>query len=46
MGNNIDWRLKQIVEDIITEADVRLEENSAESVRGEIIGLAEALTII
>lgn len=46
MVHNTDWRLKQIIESIISVADERLQEDSSPHVNGELIGYAESLTII
>jgi hypothetical protein len=45
-NNTTDWRLKQIIENIIAVADERLQEESSPYVNGELIGYAESLTII
>ena len=46
MVENTDWRLMQIIESIMRVADERLAEESSPYVNGELIGYAEALTII
>lgn len=46
MVENTDWRLMQIIESIKRVADERLAEESSPYVNGELIGYAEALTII
>jgi hypothetical protein len=45
-NNTTDWRLKQIIENIIAVADERLQEESSPYVNGELTGYAESLTII
>ena len=45
-NNTTDWRLKQIIENIIAVADERLQEESSQYVNGELTGYAESLTII
>ena len=46
MVDKTDYRLAQIIESILEVADERMLEESSPYVNGELIGYAEALTII
>ena len=46
MEKRIDWRLKTIIDNILSVANNRLQEESSPHVNGELVGYAEALTII
>lgn len=46
MKNRTDWRLMQIIESIIEVADERRSEEKTPAIYGELVGYAEALTII